>query len=134
MKHVSDTIAIMYLGRIVEKGPVEDIFQRPAHHYTRALIQAIPVPDPRHRRAFIELKGETPSPVSPPSGCPFHPRCLKDCRDWRDPRTPALLLEHLPQEIVTKTGGGGAGSSGVRLPPEGIDIEDVERELRSEAH
>ena len=75
VEHLSDTIAIMYLGRIVEKGPVENIFQRPAHPYTRALIQAIPVPDPRQKRAFIELKGETPSPVSPPSGCPFHPRC-----------------------------------------------------------
>jgi oligopeptide/dipeptide ABC transporter ATP-binding protein len=83
VEHVSDTIAIMYLGRIVEKGPVERIFQKPAHPYTRALIEAIPVPDPRQRHASEPLQGEAPSPVSPPPGCPFHPRCpyaIEACR------------------------------------------------------
>ena len=83
VEHISDMVAIMYLGRIVEKGPVEKIFEKPAHPYTRALIQAIPVPDPRQRQVTVALEGETPSPVSPPSGCAFHPRCpfVKDrCR------------------------------------------------------
>jgi oligopeptide/dipeptide ABC transporter ATP-binding protein len=83
VEHVSDSIAIMYLGRIVETGPVERIFGSPAHPYTRALIEAIPVPDPRRRAEGAPVKGETPSPVSPPPGCPFHPRCpyaIPECR------------------------------------------------------
>ena len=75
VEHVSDSLAIMYLGRIVEKGPVEAIYARPAHPYTRALLEAIPAPDPRQRGATVPLQGEAPSPVSPPPGCPFHPRC-----------------------------------------------------------
>ncbi len=75
VEHMSDTIAIMYLGRIVEYGTAEAIFARPLHPYTRALIEAIPEPDPSRRREAAPLRGETPSPVSPPSGCPFHPRC-----------------------------------------------------------
>ena len=75
VEYISDTIAIMYLGKIVEVGPVETIFERPAHPYTRALIEAIPVPDPRRRHEAEPLEGEAPSPVSPPPGCPFHPRC-----------------------------------------------------------
>ncbi len=75
VEHLSDTIAIMYLGRIVEKGPVDTIFSKPAHPYTRALIAAIPVPDPNQRHDAAPVKGEAPSPVNPPPGCPFHPRC-----------------------------------------------------------
>ncbi len=75
VEHLSDTIAIMYLGRIVEKGPVDTIFSKPAHPYTRALIEAIPVPDPNQRHDAAPVKGEAPSPVNPPPGCPFHPRC-----------------------------------------------------------
>jgi len=75
VEYISDTIAIMYLGRIVEVGPVETIFERAAHPYTRALIEAIPVPDPRQKHKSKPLEGEAPSPVSPPPGCPFHPRC-----------------------------------------------------------
>jgi len=83
VEHVSDTIAIMYLGRIVEIGSVAEIFESPAHPYTRALLSAIPVADPRHRRPFLPLRGETPSAVAPPPGCPFHPRCafaIEDCQ------------------------------------------------------
>ena len=83
VEYVSDTIAIMYLGRIVEKGPVDRIFEHPAHPYTRALLQAIPNPDPRERRDRGPVQGEAPSPVSPPPGCAFHPRCpfvVDDCR------------------------------------------------------
>jgi oligopeptide/dipeptide ABC transporter ATP-binding protein len=75
VKHVSDTIAIMYLGRIVEIGPADSVFGNPSHPYTRALLAAIPTPDPRQRREFVPVRGETPSAVAPPPGCPFHPRC-----------------------------------------------------------
>jgi oligopeptide transport system ATP-binding protein len=75
VEYISDAIAIMYFGRIVEVGPVETIFERAAHPYTRALIEAIPVPDPRRRPESKPLEGEPPSPVSPPPGCAFQPRC-----------------------------------------------------------
>jgi oligopeptide/dipeptide ABC transporter ATP-binding protein len=76
VKHVSDRIAIMYLGRIVELGNADEIHANPRHPYTRALLAAIPVPDPSARkRERIVLTGDLPSPINPPSGCPFHPRC-----------------------------------------------------------
>jgi oligopeptide transport system ATP-binding protein len=73
--HMSDRIAVMYLGRIVELAAGEVICRRPAHPYTRALISAIPVVDPSTRNERMILRGEMPSPAAPPSGCPFHPRC-----------------------------------------------------------
>lgn len=75
VEHVSDRVAIMYLGRIVEQGPVREIFDRPAHPYTQALIRAIPLPDPRQRRQAVPLEGEAPSPMAPPPGCAFSSRC-----------------------------------------------------------
>lgn len=75
VEYISDSIAIMYLGRIVEKGKKETIFARPSHPYTRALIASVPNPDPRARRVQMPIEGEIPSPVNPPSGCAFHPRC-----------------------------------------------------------
>jgi oligopeptide/dipeptide ABC transporter ATP-binding protein len=75
VQHVSDHVAIMYLGRIVEMGPVQRIFEAPAHPYTRALMQAIPSPDPRQRRERVPLQGETPSPTALPGGCAFAGRC-----------------------------------------------------------
>jgi oligopeptide/dipeptide ABC transporter ATP-binding protein len=75
VQHVSDTVAIMYLGRIVEKGPVDRIFEAPAHPYTRALLQAVPSADPRAAREVVPLEGEAPSPIAPPPGCPFATRC-----------------------------------------------------------
>jgi oligopeptide/dipeptide ABC transporter ATP-binding protein len=75
VQHVSDHVAIMYLGRIVEMGPVDRIFDAPAHPYTRALMQAIPRPDPRQRRERVPLQGETPSPTAVVSGCAFAGRC-----------------------------------------------------------
>jgi oligopeptide/dipeptide ABC transporter ATP-binding protein len=75
VEHVSDVVAIMYLGRIVEMGPVRAIFDRPAHPYTRALMQAIPGGDPRQRRASVPLSGEAPSPMAVLPGCAFASRC-----------------------------------------------------------
>ncbi|ESR24151.1 dipeptide ABC transporter ATP-binding protein [Lutibaculum baratangense] len=75
VKHVADQVMVMYLGRPVEEGPREEIFENPRHPYTRALLSATPVADPNRRRERIQLKGELPSPISPPSGCSFHPRC-----------------------------------------------------------
>jgi peptide/nickel transport system ATP-binding protein len=75
VKHVSDRIAIMYLGRIVEHASSETIHRNPRHPYTRALLSAILEPDPTLNRQRIVLQGDVPSPISPPSGCPFHTRC-----------------------------------------------------------
>ena len=74
-RHICDRIAVMYLGKIVEKGPVEKIVYESAHPYTRALVQAVPTPDPTSERIETVIKGEIPSPVHPPSGCRFHTRC-----------------------------------------------------------
>ena len=75
VKHVSDEIAVMYLGEIVEQGDAESIYRSPKHPYTRALISAIPVPDPSKKSDRIILTGDVPSPVNPPAGCRFHTRC-----------------------------------------------------------
>ncbi len=77
VRHLSDRIAVMYLGKVVETADRKDIYDRPQHPYTKALLSSIPVPDPvvEMSRAPIMLKGEIPSPVNPPSGCRFHPRC-----------------------------------------------------------
>jgi len=77
VKHISDRIAVMYLGKIVELASTKELFMRPLHPYTLGLISAVPIPDPtqRHLRKKILLEGEIPNPVNPPSGCSFHPRC-----------------------------------------------------------
>jgi oligopeptide/dipeptide ABC transporter ATP-binding protein len=98
VEHVSDTVAIMYLGRIVEQGPVQRIFAHPGMPYTRALLDAVPVPDPRRRRGTAPVQGESPSALSPPSGCPFHPRCpfaIDACTQVLPPLEPFERPDHL---------------------------------------
>jgi peptide/nickel transport system ATP-binding protein len=74
-KYICDRVAIMYLGKIVEMGPLEEVFKNPIHPYTETLLEAVPVPDPKYRRTRPIPKGEIPSPINPPPGCRFHPRC-----------------------------------------------------------
>ncbi|MGW2277586.1 ABC transporter ATP-binding protein [Streptomyces sp. NPDC001770] len=93
VRHVSDRIAVMYLGKIVELADRESLYKAPMHPYTKALLSAVPVPDPRRRNAKSErilLTGDVPSPISPPSGCRFHTRCWKAtevCRTQEPPLT-----------------------------------------------
>ncbi len=83
VKHVSDRIAIMYLGKIVESGDGHDIYRHPKHPYTTSLISSIPIPDPHRRVDHQIIRGDVPSPINPPAGCSFHPRCprvMDQCR------------------------------------------------------
>ena len=97
-KYISDRIAIMYLGKIVEVGATKDLFREPFHPYTRALLSAIPVPTPSRKRERIRLKGEIPSPIDLPSGCRFHPRC-PEAFD-RCPKEEPELREVRPGHLV----------------------------------
>jgi peptide/nickel transport system ATP-binding protein/oligopeptide transport system ATP-binding protein len=121
VKHVADHIAVMYLGRIVESAAASDLFARPRHPYTRALLSAIPLPDPRRRRARRIMEGDVPSPLRPPPGCHLHGRCafaVASCRTERP------LLE---------TDGQGHAVACHRwreLPAEGFGLQDASPQRR----
>ena len=104
VRHLADRVAVMYLGRIVELAPVDDLYDRPKHPYTSALHSAVPVPDPEAetQRERVILEGDVPSPSSPPPGCPFHTRCPiaeEQCRtdvpEWRELGTDHWVACHL---------------------------------------
>ena len=101
VKHISDRIAVMYLGRIVEVGPAVEVFERPLHPYTKALVSAVPIPDPereQHRQRIV-LSGDPPSPINPPAGCTFHPRCpyvVAACKEAYPP-----FVEYTPGRRAT---------------------------------
>jgi peptide/nickel transport system ATP-binding protein len=96
-KYICDRIAIMYLGKIVEIGTLEQVYTNPTHPYTQALLAAVPVPDPRARRTYPIPKGEIPDPVAPPPGCRFHPRCAqaKDVCSLEEPELVEVEEGHL---------------------------------------
>jgi oligopeptide/dipeptide ABC transporter ATP-binding protein len=96
VEHVSDRIAVMYLGRIVELGDARAITLAPRHPYTRALLSAVPVAQPGRKHERIVLSGDIPSPSNPPPGCPFHPRCQHPLKDADCARIVPPLAEKAP--------------------------------------
>jgi oligopeptide transport system ATP-binding protein len=93
VRHISDRVAVMYLGKMAELGEEDEIYERPTHPYTQALLSAVPVPDPtlRDKKEQIILQGDVPSPANPPSGCRFHTRCWK-AQDICSVEEPQLIL------------------------------------------
>lgn len=98
VKHISNRVAVMYLGEIVEEAETEEIFARPLHPYTQALLASIPIPIPRAKRERHKLEGDAPTPINPPEGCRFHTRCpiaIEECKRARPP-----LVEISPSHYV----------------------------------
>jgi len=98
VEHISDRIAVMYLGTIVELARAESFSHSPLHPYTAALLRAVPMPDPHYKNEPFPIEGDVPSPIDPPPGCPFCPRCshaLARCRTEKP-----LLIEVQPQHFV----------------------------------
>src|SRR5262249_28817934 len=91
VRHISHRALVMYLGKIVEQGSTEQVYGEPLHPYTRALLGAVPSPEPEKRRLRIVLEGDAPSAIEPPSGCAFHPRCPRKLKNTCDRETPGLV-------------------------------------------
>ncbi|MEX2157296.1 MAG: dipeptide ABC transporter ATP-binding protein [Gemmatimonadales bacterium] len=101
VRHIADEVAVMYLGRIVERAPAAAIYATPRHPYTRALLSAVPEPNPRAAKRRIVLPGDIPSPANPPPGCPFHPRCPHPKKNERcRTETPALRPVEAPDHLA----------------------------------
>ena len=98
--HVCDIVAVMYLGHIVEMAPSRKLFKNPKHSYTKALLSSIPSIDPENKSKAIELKGEIPSALNPPSGCVFRTRCPNPCDNCRNGNTEMGLIEVEPGHWV----------------------------------
>jgi len=96
VEHISDRVAVMYLGSIVELASAEGLYENPLHPYTEALLSAVPSTDPDHAPQRIILPGDVPSPANPPSGCKFHPRCqyVRDICSQEPPRWRELAPDH----------------------------------------
>jgi oligopeptide/dipeptide ABC transporter ATP-binding protein len=114
VEHISDRIAVMYLGRIVEVGATRELIETPRHPYTRALLSAVPVPEPRATRQRIILRGDPPSPAHPPAGCPFHPRCSHPGRD-------VSCEQHVPPLFTLRTG---RATACAKELPEEVPLDD----------
>jgi oligopeptide/dipeptide ABC transporter ATP-binding protein len=100
IEHVSDRVAVMYLGRLVEVADARAMVVEPRHPYTRALLSAVPIPEPGRKRDRIVLSGDVPSPIDPPSGCPFHPRCPHPLKDEDCARIVPPLAEKAPNHFA----------------------------------
>jgi peptide/nickel transport system ATP-binding protein/oligopeptide transport system ATP-binding protein len=116
VEHISDRVAVMYLGRIAELADRVELFEKQEHPYTAALMSAIPIPNPELRRQRVILKGDVPSPVNPPSGCRFHPRCPLR----QQLGSPAICAEVVPPLI--ELGGGHLCACHFRQPPTGEGV------------
>lgn len=109
VKHISDRVAVMYLGKIIESAATEELFSNPKHPYTEALMSAVPVADPDYDKKRITLKGDVPSPVDPPAGCTFHPRCSYaqemckiDLPEYRDAGSEHFVACHFADTLKLK--------------------------------
>jgi oligopeptide/dipeptide ABC transporter ATP-binding protein len=115
VEHISDRVAVMYLGRIVELADARTIYRNPLMPYTQALLSAVPIPEPGRKRNRIVLKGDVPSPANPPSGCPFHPRCHHPLKDADCAKIVPPLADkgggHFAACIKVPLGAGGGGKS-----------------------
>jgi oligopeptide/dipeptide ABC transporter ATP-binding protein len=140
VRHVSDRIAVMYLGKLVELSPAEELYQRPIMPYTEALLSAVPIPDPdlAAKRERIVLEGDVPSPINPPSGCRFHPRCryaTEICHEVEPPLTDYgnghLAACHHPLNVDKETL---ARVTTARESPAAADQRALPREPAGESH